>query len=117
MMIRSPSVTMSTREPSRSPARIAMSLGMRSPRLLPHRETCTCIGIPQPTYRIYMGYRLAMRKWGCGPARSGVEIERVDLARLARATQRGMAERLQARAVAGRGGELRRHQHLAAPRR
>src|SRR5438132_2983383 len=105
MMIRSPSVSMSTRDPSRRPARIAMSLGMRSPRLLPHRETCTCIGIPQPMSWIYMGYRGAMRKWGCGPARSGVEIQRVDLARLADAAQRVMAERQEARAVAEHGGE------------
>src|SRR5438132_10217539 len=62
------------------------------------------------------GISLSDAQVGCGPARSGVEIERVDLAGLAHAAQRVMAERLEARAVAERGGELRRYQHLAAQR-
>src|ERR1700719_255652 len=44
-MIRSPSASTSTRVPSRRPARSAISLGMRKPRLLPQRATCTCIGL------------------------------------------------------------------------
>src|SRR5439155_4645729 len=113
MMIRSPSVSMSTRDPSRRPARIAMSLGMRSPRLLPQRETCTCIGIPQSASRIYMGYRRATRKWGGGPGRFRNLDQCVDLARLADAAQLVMAERQEASAVAEHGGELGRHKHLA----
>src|SRR5207237_5734739 len=45
IMIRSPSASTSTRAPSRRPARSAISLGMRRPRLLPQRATCTCIGL------------------------------------------------------------------------
>src|SRR5207245_757819 len=55
-MIRSPSASTSTREPSRSPARRATPLGMRSPRLLPQRATCTCILDAPSVYRIYIAY-------------------------------------------------------------
>src|SRR6516164_6009682 len=58
MMIRSPSVSTSTRAPSRRPARSAISLGMRRPRLLPQRATCTCIGFSTGV-GIYVGYPIA----------------------------------------------------------
>src|ERR1700730_8926542 len=115
MTIRSPSASISTRAPSHRPARIAMSLGMRSPKLLPHRETCTCIGILASVSDIH-GISRSDVQVGCRPARSGVEIQRVDLARLADAAQRVMAERLEAWAVAQRGGEFGRNEHLAAQR-
>src|SRR5689334_9328925 len=56
MTIRAPSVSRSTRAPSRRPARSAISLGMRRSRLLLQRATCTCIGLSIQARGIYIGY-------------------------------------------------------------
>src|SRR5215210_2578577 len=89
MTMRSPSVSMSTRSPSRRPRRVAMSFGIRSPRLFPQRASATRI-MPLRSQLIYEVYRDRGRN-GTGSAVDAAEAEVFDFEKFLDAVFRAFA--------------------------